>query len=111
MVSARDGTETKLGDFPHFAADGSTFVIVGAQEEYSQDYYFAVGTVATNPPSITWQNQDAVAGEWEFQRWIDQDHVNLVVATQTPHCPVPKCEGVLTRSGKDWKFEFLPAKK
>jgi hypothetical protein len=111
FVSAGSGAETKLGDFPHFAPDGSTFVVVDAQAEGSQDYYFAVGTVATDPPSITWRNQVAVVGEWEFQRWVDQDHVGLVVATQTRDCPVPKCEGMLTRTGKDWTFELVPARK
>jgi hypothetical protein len=112
LVSARNGAETILGDQPHFAPDRSTFVIVDSQEEYQQDYLFALGTVATNPPSITWKNQGGdIAGEWEFQRWIDKDHVGVVLATQTPDCPNPKCEGLLSREGKEWKLELLPAKK
>jgi hypothetical protein len=111
LVSARDGAETTVGDQPHFAPDGSTFVIVDSQQEYQQPYDFAVGAVATDRPSITWKNNDAVLGEWEFQRWIDKDRIGLVLTTRTPECPNPKCEGMLNRTGKEWKLEVLPAKK
>jgi hypothetical protein len=111
LVSARNGAETILGDQPHFAQDGSTFAIVDSQEEYAQDYYFAVGSVATDPPRITWKNRDAILGEWEFQRWIDKDHVGVVLATQTKDCPEPKCDGVLVRKGKEWQLEFVRANK
>ncbi|SRR5579871_1990841 len=111
LVSARNGAETTLGDRPHFAPDGSTFVIVDSQEEYAQDYYFAVGTVATDPPKITWKNHDNILGEWEFQRWIDKDHVAVVLVTQTRDCPEPKCDAVLARKGEDWRLEFVRAGK
>src|SRR5262249_25357454 len=111
LISARNGAETTLGDQPHFAPDGSTFVIVDSQEEYAQPYYFAVGTVATDPPRIIWKNHDDILGEWEFQRWIDKDHVGIVLATQTKDCPQPKCDGVLARKGKDWQLEFVRASK
>jgi hypothetical protein len=111
LVSARNGAETTLGDQPHFAPDGSIFVIVDSQQEYQQPYDFAVGTVATNPPSITWKNADEVYGEWEFQRWIDKDRVGMVVVTQTKDCPEPKCEAVLARNGDDWRLEFVKAKR
>lgn len=111
LISARTGTETSLGDQPHFAPDGSTFVVVDSQEENAQPYYLAVGTVATDPPSISWKNSKPVAGEWDFKRWIDRDHIGLKVMTVTPNCPEPECEAVLTRLAKGWKLELLPPKK
>jgi len=111
LISAQTGKETSLGDRPHFAPDESTFVIVNPQEEYSQPYYFAVGTTATIPPSISWKSSEAIAGEWEFHNWVDRDHVELTLATTTQDCPKPPCEGVLVRAGTGWKLDLVRAKR
>jgi hypothetical protein len=91
--------------------DGSTFAVVDLQQDNAQSYYFVVGTVATDPPSIMRTSSQAVAGEWEFKRRIDRDHVGLTDVTATSNCLEPECEGVLTRLAKGWTRELLPPKK
>ena len=107
LVSARDGTETSLLNIPHFAPDGLTFAVVDIEPTHQTKYDFAIGSVATNPPSLTWIRKTRDEEEWEFRRWLDKDNVAVFLTTPSPPgCPEGKCEAVLTRNGKVWKLDF-----
>jgi hypothetical protein len=102
LVSARDGTETQMhnniGGMPHFAPDGSTFIVIFEDS-------FAIGSLAANPPSLTrmeWTT-DANDGDfWEFQAWLDNDHVALKFSGQSAVCPDGNCEAILAHIGDHW---------
>jgi hypothetical protein len=111
LVSARNGTETDLLNIPHFAPDGLTFVVVDSQPTHETKYDFAIGSVATNPPSLTWTRKthdDRREWEsrhwldWEFGRWLDKDRVAVTTSSARG--------AVLTRNGKVWKLDlkFVP---
>jgi hypothetical protein len=107
LVSARDGTETSFLNIPHFAPDGSTFAIIDIQPTHVTKYDFAIGSVATNPPSLTWTRETRDEEQWEFRRWLDRDKVAIFLTTPSPpDCPGGKCEAVLTRTGKAWKLAY-----
>jgi hypothetical protein len=107
LVSARDGTETDLLNIPHFAPDGLTFVVVDIQPTHQTKYDFAIGSVTTSPPSLTWTRKTHDEEEWEFRRWLDKDKVAVFLTTPNPPgCPEGKCEAVLTRNGKVWKLDI-----
>lgn len=106
LISARDGTTTKLPDVPHFAPDGSTFI------SFDDENGFSIGSVANSPPSWTstewadWRDSRT----WEFQRWLDMDHIALRTSSQSEACPRGSCEAVLVHDGNSWNIQRNPVK-
>jgi hypothetical protein len=105
LISAHDGRTTKLPDVPHFSPDGSTFIVM-------DESGFTIGSVASNPPSLTsieWADaKDSLT--WEFRRWLDVDHIALRTDSQSARCPRANCEAVLVRDSTGWKIQHKPAK-
>jgi hypothetical protein len=101
FVSARDGTETKVGGIPHFAPDGSTFIVIIDLDG------FAIGSVGSSP-SLTrmdWTTDSNDGEFWRFQRWLDIDHVALRFEGRSSVCPDGNCEAVLARIGNSWRLQ------
>jgi hypothetical protein len=99
FVSAHDGTETKIGNLPHFAPDGLTFIVI-----FDLDG-FAIGSVASVPPSLRrmdWAGGSNEGEYWSFQRWLDGDHIALRFDGQSTVCPDGNCEAVLVRTDNGW---------
>jgi hypothetical protein len=104
FVSALDGTEPKIGGHaPHFAPDESTFIVISDEDG------FAIGSVASNPPSLRlmdWGRESNDGQFWEFQGWLDNDHVALRFSGQSIRiCPDGNCEAVLVHVGNSWSLQ------
>lgn len=75
FVSQNDGTEIKLEDMPHFAPDGSSFIVLGSIIG-NNGGSFAIGSVGGAPSLSSWKDFSSDGSDsWEFQRWIDNDHI------------------------------------
>jgi hypothetical protein len=101
FVSGRDGTETNVGGIPHFAPDGSTFIVI-----FDLDG-FAIGSVGS-PFSFTrmdWTTDSNDGEFWNFQRWLDDDHIALKFEGQSNVCPSGNCEAVLARTRNSWRLQ------
>jgi hypothetical protein len=110
LVSARSGTATKIADVPHFAPDGSTFIVINGDITGERKYDLAIGSIATTPPSLTWHRAPNDDEEWQFHRWLDQRRVALRTTLQSEACPKGNCSAVLTRAGTGWALHQPPAK-
>jgi hypothetical protein len=99
LVNAQDGTTSKYLSVPHFAPDGSTFIVVNDDITGARKYDVVIGSVATNPPVTKWglaANDNEI---WEFQRGLDKDRVALKNDRQ---------EGILIRAGNSWSLQRKP---
>lgn len=109
FVSALDGTETRLDEPPHFAPDGSSFIVIGRVDSL-EGGCFAIGSVRSRPPSLdAWRDFASNDAEyWEFQRWLDNDHIAVKFDRLSETCKSGPCEGVLERAGNDWSLRRKP---
>jgi hypothetical protein len=107
LLSARTGLVTLSINIPHFAPDGSTFVITG--RDGADNNWLGVGSTTSDTPTITWQ-MGPNDQNWEFLRWISNDQVALRDPSQDESCPDANCEAILRRAGDAWALERLPAK-
>jgi hypothetical protein len=71
---------------------------------------FAIGSVASGSPSLEeWKGFAPNDVEyWDFQRWLDDDHIATKFEGQSLTCPSGNCEAVLERVGRDWSFQRKP---
>lgn len=106
LVSARTGRATTLLDVPHFAPDGSTFVVTGF--DYAFNSWITIGSVASDPPALSWKS-DPLREEWMFVRWIDNDEVAVRNTLKSASCPDGACDAILRRSGTSWTLIGPPA--
>jgi hypothetical protein len=102
LVSARDGKTTTIANIPHFAPDGSTFIVMG--DEYS-GALVAIRTMSSNPPAPVWQLEGDDRFGWQFVRWIDNDRVALRLYSDAGSCPSGSCDAVLKRAASGWVLE------
>ena len=91
---------------PHFAPDGLTYFVSGYDGSY--DNWLAIGSVASDPPVLLWEQGPNVHQGWEFARWVGNDRVALRESAQNEGCPKGNCEGILRRDGIAWTLERLP---
>jgi hypothetical protein len=105
FVNAQDGDADRVFGIPHFAPDGSTFVVINNDITGVRQYDLAIGTVATKPPALTWGRAPNDNESWEFQRWLDGNRVALRNTMKTEACPGGNCEVVLTRVGSGWRLD------
>jgi hypothetical protein len=100
---------TRLDHLPHFAPDGSTFIVIGRVDS-NEGGCFAIGSVASGSPSLEeWKGFAPNDVEyWEFQRWLDDAHIAMKFEGQSLTCPSRNCEAVLERVGRDWSFQRKP---
>jgi hypothetical protein len=111
LVSARDGTTTKIADVPHFSPDGSTFIVIGNDITGVRDYDLAVGSIATDPPALTWRRRPNDNEEWHFKRWLDNEHVALNCFRGRAVGGIGgACEAVLARADNKWTLQLAAAK-
>jgi len=108
LVGARDGKATTFLGCPHFAPDSSTFFVTGYDGSY--DNWIGIGSVASNPPALVWEQGPDVSHDWHFLHWIDNDQVALRDSAQTASCPDGNCEAVLRRTADGWVLQALPSR-
>jgi hypothetical protein len=110
LVSARNGKVTTLPNVPHFAPDGSTFIVVNDNATTIRPFDLAIGSIAADGPALVWQRPPNDSEAFEFQRWIDNDRIAFDVRyldqkgleQKGNDCPDKKCEVVLVRFGTGW---------
>ena len=100
LVSARTGRATALPGIPRFAPDGSTFVVTGVDEAYNN--WITIGSVASDPPAVSWKSGSSIFEEWTFVRWINNDEVAMRNTVKSAACPDGACDAILRRSGTGW---------
>jgi hypothetical protein len=106
LVSARTGRATTLLDIPHFAPDGSTFVVTGFDSAY--DSWITIGSVASDPPALSWKSGPSFIEQWMFVRWINNDEVAVRNTVKSASCPDGACDAILRRSGTSWALVGPP---
>ena len=102
LVGARSGRATTLRNIPHFAPDGQTFFVTGYDAVY--DNWLGIGSVASEPPALQWEQAAPLYDSWEFVRWIDNDRIALHETAQNETCP-GDCDAILRRTGAAWTLE------
>jgi hypothetical protein len=110
LVRARDGKVTTLANAPHFAPDGSTFVLVNDNATSIRSFDLAIGSVTADGPALVWQRPPNDSEAFEFQRWIDNDRIAFEVRyldqkgldQKGNECPQKRCDAVLVRFGASW---------
>ena len=100
LVSARTGRATTLLDIPHFAPDGSTFVVTGV--DYAYNSVITIGSVASDPPALSWKSGPFDFEHWGFVQWINNDEVAVRNTSKSASCPDGACDAILRRSGTSW---------
>ena len=100
LVSARTGRVTTMLDIPRFAPDGSTFVVIGVDEAYNS--VITIGSVASDPPAVSWKSGFSILESWTFVRWINNDEVAMRNTVKSAACPDGACDAILRRSGTGW---------
>ena len=103
LVSARTGKATTFRNIPHFAPDGQTFFVTGYDGMY--DNWLGVGSVASDPPALLWEQAANLYETWDFVRWIDNDRVAIHEKAENEGCPQGNCDAILKRTGTAWTFE------
>jgi hypothetical protein len=116
LVRSRDGKVTTLANVPHFAPDGSTFILVNDNATTIRSFDLAIGSITADGPALVWQRPPNDSEAFEFLRWIDRDRIAFEVRylDQKPseqkgsECPQKKCDAVLVRFGASWTTRRLP---
>jgi hypothetical protein len=114
LVNARTGNTLKFSGLAYSSPDGSNFLVIDDDLAYGGEYDIAVGSTATDPPSLVWQQSTADGPvEWQLKRWIDNDHAALRVlpADGTHTCAHQDCDALLVRSNNNWTIQRQPAKQ
>lgn len=107
LVSARTGKATTFLNIPHFAPDHTTFFITG--DDGSYDNWLGIGSVASDPPALVWEQKADLYDSWDFVRWIDNDQVAVALhKKQNSGCPLGNCDAILRRAGEGWRLERVP---
>jgi hypothetical protein len=116
LVSARTGKAMSLSSAPHFSPDGSTFIVIDNDLAYGGPHDIAVGSTASDPPSLVWQHpREPKPVEWHLQHWIDNDRAALRAVPVFPadareKCQREACEAILVRFATSWTIRWLPVK-
>jgi hypothetical protein len=108
MVSARTGKVTSFRDVPHFAPDGQTFFVTGVDGAY--DNWIGVGSMASDPPALQWEQVAEQYVFWNFVRWVGNDRIELSTHKEDESCSDGNCDAVLTRTRAGWALERQPPK-
>lgn len=108
MVSARTGKVTSFRDVPHFAPDGQTFFVTGVDGAY--DNWIGVGSMASDPPALQWEQAAEQNVFWNFVRWVGNDRIELRTHKEDEPCSDGNCDAVLKRMKAGWALERQPAK-
>jgi hypothetical protein len=124
LVRSRDGKVTTLANVPHFAPDGSTFVLVNDNATTIRSFDLAIGSITADGPTLVWQHPPNDSEAFEFQRWIDNDRIAFEVRyldqkyldqkhldQKGNECPQKKCDAVLVRFGASWTTQRLPPRQ
>ena len=113
LVSARTGNAVSLSAVPHFSPDGSSFIVIDNDVAYGGPYDIAVGSTASDPPSLVWQHREHGLVEWHLQHWIDNNRAVLraIPAGAPETCQRQDCDAILVRFGTTWTIRRPPPKQ
>jgi len=101
LVSARTGNVTTLPNTPIFAPDGTTFFVDWYDASHAQ--WIAIGSVASDPPSLNWKTGPLPNQSWILLRWISNSQIALRDATRTDNRGA-----TIKRTNSVWALERLP---